>query len=98
MARIINFGLVSLAQQVHRVESESHFVYGSLDTSVFEAIEVAHGISQHLKDKNEPFLILMKSKKAAIKLILYKLTQRSICRADGIHQNYSLQEGPSFPL
>ena len=52
MARILNFGLVSLAQQVHRAESESHFVDGSLDTSVFEAVEVAHGIPKHLKDEN----------------------------------------------
>ena len=50
MARILNFGLVSLTQKVHRVKSESHFVDGSLDTSVFEAAEVAHCIPQHLKD------------------------------------------------
>ena len=62
MTRILNFGLVSLAQKVHRVESDSQFIDGSLDTSVLEAIEVTHGIPQHLKDKNEPFFILMKSK------------------------------------
>ena len=62
MARIRNFCLVSLTQKVHRVKSESHFVDGSLNTSVFEAAEVPHGIPQHLKDKNEPFLILMECK------------------------------------
>jgi len=69
MARILNFGLVSLAQKVHRVESDSQFIDGSLDTSVLEAVEVSHGIPQHLKDKNEPFLILMKCIEPAKKLI-----------------------------
>jgi hypothetical protein len=70
MTRILNFGLVSLAQKVHRVESDSQFIDGSLDTSVLEAVEVAHGIPQHLKDKNEPFLILMECLEPAKKLII----------------------------
>jgi hypothetical protein len=50
LARILNFGLVSHAQKVHRVKSESHFVDGGLDASIFEAADVAHGIPQHLQD------------------------------------------------